>query len=224
MAWHAKPSGPYSSDGQDGQDNMLEIYSYLYYLDYTDEAVGGVVGNVMAESGLNPWRWQSDTVNLNAGYGLFQYTPARGYIDGGVGLSNYSPNLSTTSITSGATPEDGIAQLEAFDTNLLGKWVPTCWRSYWSQIEYSQLYKERARILKQYGSNGRITMDQFKQIDILWDATFVFLACFEGPAKPTIDARYELATKAYVFITGHDPLPPNRATSSNFWLYLRRPF
>ena len=40
-----------------------------------------MMGNAYGESGWNPWRWQNDTYNVNNGYGLFQYTPASGYLN-----------------------------------------------------------------------------------------------------------------------------------------------
>ena len=78
MSWYAKPSGAYGYNSVGGKENILEMNMFFNSRDYTLEAQAGIFGNVVGESGLNPWRWQSDTVNLSGGYGLFQYTPARG--------------------------------------------------------------------------------------------------------------------------------------------------
>lgn len=209
MSWYAKPSGPYSYNSEEGKANILEIASFFSNIGYTEECQAGIIGNIMAESGLNPWRWQGDSVNLEAGYGLFQYTPARSYIDGAINLQYYAPNKSVTDITSGAKPTDGLAQLNVFDTNLLGKWISSCWRDYWDTTIYSDLYKERERILSTYGTNNRLSMNEFKVIDNVWDSTFSFLACFEGPKVPNIDPRYSNATIVYKIITGNTPDPPD---------------
>ena len=109
--WHAKPYGAYAIDSTEAKDNMDEIYAQLHNEGWTIEAICGMLGNMVAESGLNPWRWQDDSVSLTSdlkGYGLPQFTPAYGYIyDYGVGVTGYSPNLSVTEETSGATADDG---------------------------------------------------------------------------------------------------------------------
>lgn len=206
MSWYAKPRGAYYYNGTEGKSNILEIGSYLSRNNYTVEAQSGVIGNVMAESGLNPWRWQSDRVSLSGGYGLFQYTPASGYINLS-GIPNHSPNMSTDQQTSGATPEDAEGQLYVFVNNTLGKWVSTCWRSYWDTTTYASLYQQRQRILTEYGDGSRISMTQFARINNVWDATFVFLACFEGPLVPNMSARFGNAQQAYEILTG-SPIPP----------------
>ena len=206
MSWYAKPRGAYYYNGTEGKSNILEIGAYLSRNNYTVEAQSGVIGNVMAESGLNPWRWQSDSVSLTGGYGLFQYTPASGYINLS-GIPNHSPNMSTNQQTSGATPEDAEAQLYVFVNNTLGKWVSTCWRSYWDTTTYATLYQQRQRILTEYGDGSRISMTQFAQINNVWDATFVSLACFEGPLLPNMSARFGNAQQAYEILTG-SPIPP----------------
>lgn len=206
MSWYAKPRGAYYYNGTEGKSNILEIGSYLSGNNYTVEAQSGVIGNVMAESGLNPWRWQSDSVSLAGGYGLFQYTPASGYINLS-GIPNHSPNMSTSQQTSGATPEDAEGQLYVFVNNTLGKWVSACWRSYWDTTTYATLYQQRQRILTEYGDGSRISMTQFARINNVWDATFVFLACFEGPLVPNMSARFGNAQQAYEILTG-SPIPP----------------
>lgn len=203
MAWHAKPSGGYYSGGstisQDALDNMLMVRSYLSGFDIN--AVCGMLGNMAAESGLNPWRWQSDTYNLSNGYGLMQFTPASGYINL-TGIPNHSPNMSTSGQTAGSTPEDGEAQLYVFVNDTLGKWVNTCWRSYWSPSAYPALYSQHTHILNTYGSGVSLSLSQFGQINNLADATFAFLACYEGPSVPNYSTRLDNAQNIYNAIGG----------------------
>lgn len=209
MAWHAKPSGAYSVGSSDWIDNLNEILSMLRG-SWTDEAIAGMCGNLQAESGFNPWRWQSDSVSYSGGYGLPQFTPASGYI----GLSGSTPNLSTTVITSGATPEDGARQIQAIDSDELGKWVGSCWRSYWSKITYSGLWTYAQEILNTWGNGSRVSMSDFKSCTDLDACTFMWLACYEGPARPNFTSRQSLARTIYENYMGGvvPPTPPEPPT------------
>ena len=204
MTWHAKPKQGYNRDSQDAIDNMQEIHGILAGMGYTDEAIAGILGNVQAESGFNPWRWQSDRVNTNNGYGLFQFTPATGYLN----LSGVTPNMSVSQVTTGATPQDGARQVQCFANDELSKWVPSAWRSYWSQTTYATLYAKRNAWLTQWGNGSSITMSQFKQVTDIEAATFFFLACYEGPRIPNLDTRYANAYACYDYIHGSPPPTP----------------
>ena len=49
---------------------------------WTVNAISAILGNMHAESSINPGRWQSDEVgNMNGGYSLVQWTPATKVID-----------------------------------------------------------------------------------------------------------------------------------------------
>lgn len=64
--------------------NATYIYKYLTDKGWTKEAIAAMVGNMQAESSINPGRWQSDRVGGEAeghGYGLVQWTPYTKYID-----------------------------------------------------------------------------------------------------------------------------------------------
>lgn len=228
MAFNAKPSGAYGFSSTEGTNNVQQMYNMFSSLGYAVEAIAGVIGNSMSESGLNPWRWQGDKVSMGGGYGLFQYTPASDYINL-TGIQYFAPNLSTTEVTSGADPDDGFAQIIVFDENRLSKWGSGAWRPYWSTTTYAQLYAERNRILKQWGSGSSISMAQFKAITNVYDATFVFLACFEGPAVPNMTPRYNNASTAYEILTGMQPEPPTPTPTPTpkqrkgmpLWMYLR---
>lgn len=223
MSWCAKPSGVYGYTSTEGRANIYEINTFFNNRGYTLESQAGIIGNVFGESGLNPWRWQSDKYNRSGGYGLFQFTPAKNYIDGYSHIEHYAPNLSTSSITSGASPTDGIAQLTVFDSGAWG-WKSSCWRTYWDKDSYPSLYAVRNEILNIYGNGSSLTMSQFKDIDNVYYATFAFLACFEGPAVPNLSKRYEYAIDIYTMLTGDtpiDPHPPTRKKKMPLWLYLR---
>lgn len=76
----------YDSSGPLAWYFMLQnaIYICLYFKDHgwTLNAIAGILGNMEAESTLNPGRWQSDDVgNTSGGYGLVQWTPATKYFE-----------------------------------------------------------------------------------------------------------------------------------------------
>ena len=57
--------------------NARYIYSFLIDKGWTINAICGMLGNMQAESTLNPGRWQSEDVgNISLGYGLVQWTPS----------------------------------------------------------------------------------------------------------------------------------------------------
>lgn len=193
MTWHAKPSGSYSFDTAENFDNSWEMQGILSSRGFTNAAIAGVCGNAQHESGLNPWRWQNDTVSSHLGYGLLQWTPSTGYTS----LSGATPNFSTSSITSGATPEDGARQMQAFYENNPAKWHSSCWRTYWDKGTYAAYWQRCQYILNRWGNGSDITLDQFKAIDDPEYAADCFLACFEGPGAPDYSQREATANNFF---------------------------
>lgn len=212
--WYAKPSGYYGYGSTEGRANIAMMNGYFNGENFSLASQAGIMGNVVAESGLNPWRWQNDTFNRGAGYGLFQYTPAYsmngaiGYIDTCQDIAGYGPNLSPHGTTTGARATDGWAQCVAFATDRLSKWVSYCWRDYWDRNTYANLWATRQQIVTTYGNGSSLTLSQFKSISDVYMATFAFLACFEGPAVPNMQARWEAASAIYEQLTGDRPPDP----------------
>jgi len=209
MTWHAKPKGSYSITSVEGLDNIWEMAACFPAA--TDETKAAIIGNSVHEGGLNPWRWQNDSQASvpDGGYGLFQYTPGSGYTN----LSFAMPNFSVTTITGGADPSDGAIQCDVMSTNYLGKWVSSCWRTYWNYPDttvpkYPELWAYRNAVLARWGSGSSISMSQFSQCQDIDAATFIFLACFEGPKVPNFDTRKRTAAKIYEILTGQTPPTP----------------
>lgn len=62
--------------------NAHYIYSYLSASGWSLNAIAGMLGNIQAESTINPGRWQSDDVgNTSLGYGMVQWTPSTKYTE-----------------------------------------------------------------------------------------------------------------------------------------------
>ena len=71
-----------SLSAEEMQVNAIYIYEFLFQQGWTVNAMAGMLGNMQAESALNPGRWQSENVgNYSGGYGLVQWTPATNYTD-----------------------------------------------------------------------------------------------------------------------------------------------
>lgn len=209
MAWHAKPNGPYVLGSPDWVDNLNMIVSLCP--GWTLEALAGMLGNMQHESALNPWRWQGDTVSpiYANGYGLPQFTPASGYIN----LAGATPNLSTSQVTQGASPDDGTRQMQAINSDELRKWTTSCWRPYWSSITYSGLWQYHNEILQTYGNGSDVTMAQFKACTDVDAAAFMWLACYEGPGEPNFTPRQNTARLIYQnYLGGVIPPTPDPPT------------
>ena len=227
MSWYAKPSGAYEFNSNEAKANMLEISNMLKTYNFSNESISAIIGNAYGESGLNPWRWQNDYVADENGYGLYQYTPSTSYINGASTVQGYSPNLSTSTQTSGATAEDGKAQTIVIANDTIGKWYPYCWRDYWDETEFSSLWSLHNTILNTYGDGDYLTLNQFKTITDLYSATFAFLACYEGPGYPNMENRYSYAQAVYKYLfNGDTPIPPTPTPTTTkkkmpLWFYLR---
>ena len=185
MAWHVKTTGGYSQGSTEANENALEICSILRGRGWSDNAIAGVLGNMQYESGLNPWRWESDDVlsitdtytiehSTSHGYGLTQFTPAGKYIYSpyAQGYAEYAPNFSDH--TGNAT--DGIAQTKFVDEH--ADYIPT------TQFPMS------------YASFKVYTGTPYECANIWWKN-------YERSASPTFPtARGDSANYYYNLITG----------------------
>lgn len=83
--------GGYIGNEYNSSDALKKSYQELNALyiaiaaivegDWTVNAIAAILGNMQAESTINPGRWQSDSVGwMEGGYSLVQWTPATKYI------------------------------------------------------------------------------------------------------------------------------------------------
>ena len=64
------------------EENAVYIFSALTAKGWTRESIAAILGNMQAESTINPGRWQGDSVgSTSLGYGLVQWTPSTNYTD-----------------------------------------------------------------------------------------------------------------------------------------------
>ncbi len=66
------------------QVNATYIYAYLTNKGWSINSIAAILGNMQAESSINPGRWQSDRVGGESsghGYGLCQWTPYTKYTE-----------------------------------------------------------------------------------------------------------------------------------------------
>ena len=121
--WHNKDIGAYAEDSPEAQENVMMMVQVLSRLGWTINAIAALAGNQYAESGFNPWRWESDTVDPARGYGLFQYTPATKYINSSIAASyeGFAPNYPMGS----GGENDGTAQLLFMHNNVDGGYIRT---------------------------------------------------------------------------------------------------
>lgn len=118
--WRTSATGGYSNTDQRAIDNAYMTWNILSNRGWTVNAVCGLLGNIGAESGYNPWRYEGDNVQSVSsaqtwgnGYGLVQFTPCRKYqLDSRAqGMTGYGPNYSDRT----GSNNDGTAQLLFLD-------------------------------------------------------------------------------------------------------------
>lgn len=67
---------------QEMEINAIYICSFFLNQGWSINAIAGTLGNMQAESSLNPGIWQSNNIgNTSGGYGLVQWTPASNYFN-----------------------------------------------------------------------------------------------------------------------------------------------
>lgn len=91
-SWVVSESGAIGLEGM--SNNAAIIRTYFTDYGWTINAIAAIVGNMQAESGVNPGRWENDNIgNLSGGFGLVQWTPAtklRNWIDLEFGDGDYT--------------------------------------------------------------------------------------------------------------------------------------
>ena len=193
MSWHAKATGGYDRDSQEALDNSTMMCLALMSTGWSIKAVAALLGNGAGESGLNPWRWESDYVPTVAefqgwtyqqarfhGYGIFGFTPASSYINStneqAFSQYGYAPNFSDRA----GNASDGEAQTRYFISTVSQNWT---------HDRYSYYADNFSAIGVNISAFYYLTFDQFKTgIDgngneiPIENLTGAFELCYEKPA------------------------------------------
>lgn len=76
-------SGNFYLTPRQQQENARYFYNLMKTMwpNITVNAISGMLGNAQSESTLNPGIWQGLSMNPDLGYGFFQWTPAKNYIN-----------------------------------------------------------------------------------------------------------------------------------------------
>lgn len=182
-SWHNAVTGGFGRTSTEAFQNALQTYKKLSSLGWSLNAICGVYGNMEAESGYNPWRWESDAVpsypsTPSYGYGLPQFTPSSKYISDSAaqGYTGYGPNWSDHT----GNQNDGDAQLEFIHN----------YADYYPTSTYPLTFAEYKISTYNAGLMAR-----------------AWLYNYERPADPasTEDARAEAADYWYGILSVYDP-------------------
>lgn len=198
--WHAKATGAYDRTSTEAIENAYCMADVLVgSLGWTNNALAGLLGNMSAESGYNPFRWEGDNVQSTGGspwsgigYGLVQFTPAGKYINSSAakGYKGYGPNFSNQS----GKATDGEAQLRFIDSTA----------DYYPTSSYPESFSEFKKSTKDAGYLAR-----------------AWLYNYERPLDPsaTAAARAENASYWYSVLDGYIPGGGGGGGSSASWRF-----
>lgn len=217
MSWHAKTTGGYIASSIEGRENGTEIANVLLLAGWHIDSVAALLGNGAGESGLNPWRWESDVVPTVAqfrawtpaqaqshGYGLLGFTPASSYInDINAGrYTGYAPNFADA----GGSPTDGAAQIAYFNETVEPNWLHALYTYYKDDFDAIEVnIDEFYWMTFEEFKSGAFSMPQL---------VGAFELCYEKPADYAAASSYAhrlsqaLNWKAYFAEHPPQPVPP----------------
>lgn len=212
MSWYAQATGAYADNSAEAEANVREMSALWSQWGYHTRAQAAMLGNCYGEGGLNPWRWESDQVltvaqfqaltpadEMQHGYGLFGFTPARTYINSAnASLPGYGPNFADQT----GLAEDGEAQLYYLDSTV---------EQNWSHGLYNYYYSAFAGVGIDINDFYWMTFEDFKAgNDSIFNLTGAFCLCYEKPSNGNPSGLYGRALEAeYFYGTGwlREPFP-----------------
>lgn len=234
--WYAKPTGGYANTSNEAQTNARNIANALLFRGWSIKAICALLGNAAGESGLNPWRWEGDSVPTvsefnnwtpeqatSHGYGLFGFTPASTYINeqnrNTYAANGYAPNFSDA----GGSPNDGLAQTLYFVSTV---------ETNWSHSLHDYYYDDFQDIGVNIDDFYYATFDEFKSANIggqemsLEDCVGAFELCYEKPADWAAASSYQnrVSAATYWYSLFQDdppePVPPIiKRHTLPIWMY-----
>lgn len=159
MAWVYEWTTGYPSwsiTGSEVLGNAQEAYDYMVSHGFTQNAALGVLGNLWAESGMNPGQWQhsGSIYGSSTGFGLGQWTPY-------TKVSDYVGSTSETDMANGASQ----MSLLVSDT---GQWDPHFINS---STGYSTYYNDTFLYFATMSEYMQSNAD-YKELTIAWTASW----------------------------------------------------
>lgn len=204
MAWISRQGALTQAEMENNADIII---SYYRSLGINDNTIAGILGNMQAESSINPEREEVG----GQGYGLVQWTPVSV-------LQNHCNTL-------GLSPyNDGDVQIQVIKAEIL------------NQSGVGEWYTSQAFIQNYYNSGATsdmigITGQQFLENSMNWPAdklAIMFMAGYERPSyDPNVnhyDVRMQNALNWFIYMGGISPTPSFTRKKNKFkWvLYARK--
>lgn len=204
--WHAKPWGSYLRGSTEGDENAKLICSWLMrQYGWSFVACCGMLGNIAAEGGLNPWQYeiswtntlgrlptQAEAASINGkGMGLIGWTPCRKYTVSG---NSYWPQINISAIPGygpnfydkAGNTNDGHAQ-----TDLIGRLMASGNSNFWI-------------------NRKGCTASQYIKLNHTDDAAYYWMWNAEYPADRSDSAvayRRRMASEWFYHLGGNDFVP-----------------
>lgn len=93
--------------------NATYLYNALTSRGWSINAIAGILGNMQAESSINPGRWQGNNVGVGPAYGIVQWDPFTKY--------------TTWALNQGLEPSEMDSNLSRIDYEIANnlQWIPT---------------------------------------------------------------------------------------------------
>lgn len=193
MSWYAKVTGGYDRTSRQAKKNAANIASILKGQGWSIKSIAALLGNGAGESGLNPWRWESDYVPtyneflswqgsaaLSHGYGIFGFTPASNYINSTnetqLAQYGYAPNFSDRQ----GNASDGGAQVVYFVSTVQQNWTHNLYNYY--QDDFAAIGVDINDFYYLTFAEFVSGVDQQMNELSVRDLTGAFELCYEKPA------------------------------------------
>ena len=185
MAWISRNSSLTQSEMENNADIIITYYRSL---NINDKTIAGILGNMQAESTINPERQEVG----GQGYGLVQWTPVSV-------LQNHCNTLGLSPYTDGDV-QIQVIKAEILNTSGVGEWYTT-------QPFISNYYNSGAT-----SDMIGVTGQQFLDNSMNWEAdklAILFMAGYERPAyNPDVnhyERRKQYALDWYQYMGGIIP-------------------
>lgn len=160
-------------------DNMNTIYSFFTAQGWTPNAIAGMLGNLMVESGVNPWNFQNSSLDWNNPAGILAD-------NGGMGLTQWTPcrKYYQWALDELRDPESGYTMCERI------------------------VYESQHNLQWSLNNYGRHTWNDFiTSTESPWILADVWCWAYERPTSPDMNQRWENAEWCFQNITGVTGLP-----------------